>query len=737
MMLLSRINNNRHTACRTFRKPALVLAFLAMGWSAMTQMPIQQARSQTQGTSVTITGLVTNGNELGTIRYVEDATGGLPAYPGTGSIPGFASQVERGDSITVTGVLYDYNGLLELSPVTGFVVHSKANVLPVPPSRALSEIQETVESTLARFESVTFQATGDFSGNTTYTIQDGQGATAEVYIRNGQNLVGTPVPTAPVDLVGIISAYFGFQILPRDLTDIIPATDLFFTSGIKQTDLDAGSIHITWTTNLPAAGRVIIQGPFGVVVEDTLATSSTSHVHIVDNLQPATFYRIQVVAERPGSTISSQQRWMTTASLLPGSIDVYFNQPVDQTFAMGVDPVTTSGDDVLDLLIELIQNATESIDLAIYNINEEVIVNALNIAYNKGIQVRYVAAEETSNSVLEPPPPFPIIYGNDWALMHNKFVVVDAQIPEQAVVFTGSMNFTTSQIYSYPNNMVLVRDHALAKIYTREFEEMWGEQGPIPDTDYARFGAAKVDNTPHLVKVDGALVESYFSPSDFTNREILEELQDAENSIRFALLTFTKDDLAEAMIAQVQSGLEVRGIIENINDNGSEFTKILNAGINVVDHTPSALLHHKYAIIDDETVITGSHNWSNAADQQNDENTLIIHDPSIANQFRQEFEARWGELPVSIENTSGIGSQWLGVFRDGALFLIGDANEHATLTVTMMDLFGRVITSRDQIVQKGTHTYVMPIPVLPAGHYVVSLKTQDGRGHQFLLPVAR
>lgn len=715
-----------------------MLAFLAIVAACMGQIPIQQARSQVIGSSVTISGIVTNGNELGTIRYIEDGTGGLPAYPGTGSVPGFATQVERGDSITVTGVLYDYNGLLELSPITGFTVHAKGTIPPDPPSRTLAEIQESLEGTIARFVSVTFQETGDFSGNASYTILDDQGVQADVYIRNGQNIVGTPIPTAPVDLVGIISAYFGVQLLPRDLNDLIPATDLYFTNEIRQTDLDAGSVTLTWTTNLPASGRVIIQDPFGNVLEDTLFTSAAAHTHIVDQLAPATFYRIQVVAERPGSQISSQQRWMSTASLLPGSMEVYFNQSVDQTFAMGVDPVTTSGDDVLDALLQLIQNATESIDLAIYNINEAVIVNALNSAYNKGIQVRYVAAAATSNSVFEPPPPFPILYGNDWALMHNKFVIVDAQIPELATVFTGSMNFTTSQIYSYPNNMVLVRDHALALNYTREFEEMWGSQGALPEPDYARFGAAKWDNTPHLFKVNGSFVESFFSPSDFTNREILDELQSATISIRFALLTFTRDDLAEAMIQKLQGGLEVRGIIENINDNGSEYVKLLNAGVNVIDHSPNALLHHKYGLVDDMVVITGSHNWSNAADQQNDENTLIIHDPNIANLFRQEFEARWGELPVSV-NAPGerSGNSWRGVVRDGSLFLFGDNSMNELVEVTVMDLLGQPMVSQQLELVAGVQTYILPIPVLPSSQYVVSIKPGVQEGVQFLIPVVR
>ncbi len=43
------------------------------------------------------------------------------------------------------------------------------------------------------------------------------------------------------------------------------------------------------------------------------------------------------------------------------------------------------------------------------------------------------------------------------------------------------------------------------------------------------------------------------------------------------------------------------------------------------------------------TVLTGSHNWSNAAEQDNDENTLIINDVYIANKYMQEFKKRYNE----------------------------------------------------------------------------------------------
>jgi hypothetical protein len=64
-------------------------------------------------------------------------------------------------------------------------------------------------------------------------------------------------------------------------------------------------------------------------------------------------------------------------------------------------------------------------------------------------------------------------------------------------------------------------------------------------------------------------------------------------------------------------------------------------------------LHHKYAIADanvtasDPTILTGSHNWSSNAEDNSDENTLIIHDATIANIYLQEFTERFNELAAS------------------------------------------------------------------------------------------
>jgi phosphatidylserine/phosphatidylglycerophosphate/cardiolipin synthase-like enzyme len=84
---------------------------------------------------------------------------------------------------------------------------------------------------------------------------------------------------------------------------------------------------------------------------------------------------------------------------------------------------------------------------------------------------------------------------------------------------------------------------------------------------------------------------------------------------------------------------------------GSEYNKLINAGIPVISHANITNdFHHKYCIIDavntssDPIVVTGSHNWSNSANDEYDENTLIIHDAIVANQYLEEFSKRYSTL---------------------------------------------------------------------------------------------
>lgn len=90
------------------------------------QQDIASARAMGVGASVTISGIITNGDELGTIRFMQDLTGGIAVYSSE------MSSVQRGDSVTVNGTLKDYSSLLEVDPVNSVTVHSSGHTLPEP-----------------------------------------------------------------------------------------------------------------------------------------------------------------------------------------------------------------------------------------------------------------------------------------------------------------------------------------------------------------------------------------------------------------------------------------------------------------------------------------------------------------------------------------------------------------------------------------------------------------------------
>ena len=75
-----------------------------------------------------------------------------------------------------------------------------------------------------------------------------------------------------------------------------------------------------------------------------------------------------------------------------------------------------------------------------------------------------------------------------------------------------------------------------------------------------------------------------------------------------------------------------------LSNTGGEYQNLLENGIDVrLDGNPKSM-HHKVIIIDGEIVVTGSYNFSKSAKTKNDENTLILHSPEIAELYIEEFE---------------------------------------------------------------------------------------------------
>jgi len=184
----------------------LVAAISTLTLGAQT---IQQVRNMSIGATVTVKGVVSNGTELGSIRYLQDGTAGIAIYGNT------LSSLTTGDSVTATGVLFDFSGLLELSPTTSFTDHGP--VTPnVPQVIPITSAGEALEAQLVRIENVTFVQSGNFAaGNSTVQITNGAN-TLDVRINGSTNIDGSAIPAGPVTIIGLMGQFnANYQLVPR------------------------------------------------------------------------------------------------------------------------------------------------------------------------------------------------------------------------------------------------------------------------------------------------------------------------------------------------------------------------------------------------------------------------------------------------------------------------------------------------------------------------------------------
>jgi phosphatidylserine/phosphatidylglycerophosphate/cardiolipin synthase-like enzyme len=705
----------------------------------LSQTDIIDARNAGIGATVTIEGIVTNGDELGPIRYIQDGTGGLPAYsPGN-----FADEVQKGDLVRVTGVIKDFNSLLEIDPVNSYEVISTGNPLPAPNVILPNDLEEDLEGTLVQIKGVSIDGGGGTYASTTYTITV-NGQSTVFYLRADHPLIGEEIPLASVDLTGIVSSFRDvYQLLPRGPEDVVIADNFFFSAPPVQSNIDKTSFTVSWETNEPSSSMVRY-GTDPDNLDQMVSDGNMVSQHSLEltGLEAGNIYYVEAVSERNGNTISAPVQVFATVSNSSGTIQVYFNKSVDYRVSTGGSPVTTNPGAAEAAIISAIDNAQSTIDVSVYNNNRRPIVDALTAAHNRGVVVRYVTNIGTANLALSnPSPPFRVLQGNPDRLMHNKFIVVDRDSEQDAWLIMGSMNLTDVNIAEDYNNMLFIQDQTIARAFTIEFEEMWGSNGPTPGIFAAKFGENKVDNTPHQFLVNGTPVEVFFSPSDKTTQNIERVLLTADTDIEFAILSFTRNDLGAAIADKHFEGVNVRGMIENTGDQGTEFTFFQDQGLNVLAHNYQGSLHHKYAIVDatnpasDPTVITGSHNWSTSAETGNDESTIMVYDATISNIFLQEFEQRWCEVATPGDCLTNIFEKDYTpldfqimpnpVQDQIQINLSGTQNDK--MVIKLFDANGQLIRA-DILPQTANHT--LQVGQLATGIYYLQLISGDKMGTQ-------
>ncbi|MBD3237912.1 MAG: hypothetical protein GF330_14530 [Candidatus Eisenbacteria bacterium] len=739
----------------------------------------EPAPPYTVGTPVEITGVVTVGYGTFTYEYtdvwVQDATGGIMVYD-----PAIPHEFAIGDSVTISGAIEQYRGMTEVDLDT-YVVHGAGYELPAPAVLSCDDVEhaflpdysEPNEGRLVRLNNVSWTGSWpSFSGGV--TLHDESGS-CTMYIDGTTGVQEMTPPTGPFDVIGVVKQYAGYsppytsdyEIMPRSVDDIILLPGPQILVGPIETDIQHDRVTIHLETDTETTCSI----DFGETETYELGTATdgvvdTVHDVVLDGLNPATIHHYRVTVE-DGIGMSTTPDLLFCSGSAPGctgQMRAIFNKSVDHDLATWEEALGSQ--DLEGWIIDRINATNYSIDIALYSFNLSAVADALIDAFDRGVQIRFCYDNRSpyQAEVLRLVNEGIVViddsfgpYNDGSGLMHNKLWIFDAESPDPADpwVYTGSWNLTTQGTTTDAQNVLMIQDQALAAVCKAEIDEMWGSETYLPNPDQSRFGSNKSDDTPKIFNVGGKEVELYFAPSDPWLGAMVAEVENADYATHFCIMSWTRYDLCNELEERWMNvpGFEVRGVFDS-GESGNDYSQYWpmhgegeyawDPPADVWLDQETGTLHHKYMILDvdrtgsDPVLITGSANWSTNANDENDENVILVHDPAIANVYFQEFAMRYYAAGGSGDLTSSApdAEEAQIAFRAGpnpargTLRIQFALQTSGRVTCDLFDIEGRQVARllEDDLVG-GTHRaewHQGDAQSLGAGIYYLRLATPDG-----------
>ena len=284
-------------------------------------------------------------------------------------------------------------------------------------------------------------------------------------------------------------------------------------------------------------------------------------------------------------------------------------------------------------LCDFIRSAKSTVDICIYDLDLNEVADALLDAKAKKVEVRLVTDED--NVMMAAVEKLKragvtVVPDNRPAIMHNKFVVVDAKS-----IWTGSYNFTVNGTRKNDNNALILESPEIAACYLSKFNEYIEGKFGLKARQKTFRGRVVLGRMPVIVA---------FSPADGVRNILLDELSHAKNSVKLMAFSFTDQEMANRLGELAKKGVSVKCLFDygQANSKYSQDSYLRGCGVKIkLSPNRSGKMHHKVILIDDETVITGSYNYSKNAERSNDENILILKNKDIAAKYVKEFKRCW------------------------------------------------------------------------------------------------
>lgn len=276
--------------------------------------------------------------------------------------------------------------------------------------------------------------------------------------------------------------------------------------------------------------------------------------------------------------------------------------------------------DLKSVLLQAMKNTKNAIFFQIYGLTDPDVIALLShkIAQGLDVQIFY----DSKGSCL--PKEFPGTALKGSGLMHRKIFLFD-----RATAFLGTANATTQSLKMHDNFMV--------GIYSPKVNTFL--RNACLESGSFQLGQSSLE-LYLLPDLEGKALDSLSRRLDL-----------AKDSIRIAMFTFTHPLLVEKLIQAKQRGIEVEILIDRYTASGAskKHCQILQeAGIKVRHSMGGQLFHHKWAILDEKTLILGSANWTKAAFEKNHDFLLIFD--NLTNRHRKSLKRIWRAVAIASEN---------------------------------------------------------------------------------------
>lgn len=160
---------------------------------------------------------------------------------------------------------------------------------------------------------------------------------------------------------------------------------------------------------------------------------------------------------------------------------------------------------------------------------------------------------------------------------------------------------------------------------------------------YVLSVGALADEPPGgIVTLCNTKAEVAFSPNGDALRNIVHAIDAADTTIHVQAYSFTQEDIAGALKDAHSRGVDVEIILDAGQTTApySAIDEVYGHGIDVLIDDDVAIAHNKVMIIDGRTVVTGSFNFSQSAQQRNAENLLVVHSYGLAHMYENNYQWR-------------------------------------------------------------------------------------------------